>query len=123
MKELILLLIPALCQVESSNNPLAIGDNGKAVGILQIHPILIEDVNRIYGTKYTLEDRKDPAISKLICQQYLTYWGKRYKLNTGKEPGLEVLAKIWNAGPNGWKKPVTEKYWHKVLKELERSNE
>ena len=30
---------------------------------------------------------------------------------TGKKPTDEVLARIWNGGPRGWKKKSTRKYW------------
>ena len=42
-------LITSLVQVESRGNSNAIGDNGKAIGCLQIHKGVVEDVNRIYG--------------------------------------------------------------------------
>jgi soluble lytic murein transglycosylase-like protein len=104
-------LIDALCIVESSNNPSAIGDGGQAVGILQIHPIMIKDVNRILGKDaYTLRDRLDPVKSRKICRVYLSHYGK------GKQ--FDYLARIWNGGPSGWKKKCTEKYWLRVEKVL-----
>ena len=100
-------LIDALCIVESSNNPSAIGDGGQAVGILQIHPIMIKDVNRILGKDaYTLRDRLDPEKSRKICRVYLSHYCK------GKS--FEVMARCWNGGPRGHRKQATEKYWVKV---------
>ena len=49
-------LIKALIQVETNGNPKAIGDNGDAKGILQIHQEVITDVNRICRTKYIHDD-------------------------------------------------------------------
>ena len=60
-------LILALAMVESSFNPSAVGDNGDAVGLLQIHECVIQDVNRVYGTSYTLDDRLNPQASVAIC--------------------------------------------------------
>lgn len=47
-------LLNALVWVESSRNEKAIGDNGKAVGLLQLHKIYVDDVNRILGIKKVL---------------------------------------------------------------------
>jgi hypothetical protein len=117
-------LILALCLIESSLDPNAIGDRGEAVGILQIHECVIQDVNRIYGTEYNLNDRYDPMLSKMICRKYLKYWGKVYYQRTNKQPTAEVLAKIWNGGALAYEKtnPIVvarlDKYWNKVHKVL-----
>ena len=111
-------IISALIQVESKGNDLAIGDSGKAVGCLQIWNVVIQDVNRVYHTTYKATDRTDRKKSIEICRKYLAYWGKHYEKVTGKTCTLEVLSRIWNGGPNGWKKDSTIKYWNKVKKEL-----
>lgn len=121
MNELIQLLIPLLMVIESNNNPKAIGDNGDAVGILQIHEIVIDDVNRIYKKNYRYEDRLSPFKSKEICVLYLTYYGSVYQRKTGMEPTMEVLAKIWNGGEYGYKKEKTQNYWNRI-NELKRTN-
>jgi hypothetical protein len=124
MKELILYLIPILCQVESGNDPKAIGDHGLAVGILQIHSCVISDVNdSMENHYYTMSDRFNARISRTICLKYLTIYGNKYKVKTGKEPTLEVLARIWNGGPDGWKKDNTNNYWLKVKKLMESNND
>jgi hypothetical protein len=85
---------------------------------LQIRDICIEDVNRIYGTNYRKKDAYDLSTSRRIAWLYLDYWGKKAKTN----PDYETLARIWNGGPNGWKKHSTLKYWKKVKKELEAND-
>lgn len=53
-------LIEAIIAVESEGNAKAVSPNGKCCGVLQITPILVEEVNDILGTeKYTLQDRFD----------------------------------------------------------------
>lgn len=111
-------LINALIQVESSGKADAIGDGGNAVGILQIWPAVIEDVNRVYKVKYTLSERKNPVLSKQICRLYLKHYGKYYTKKTGKTPTNQVLARIWNGGPAGYKKEATVEYWNKVKRVL-----
>jgi hypothetical protein len=109
-------LIPALEKVESNRNPDAIGDNGKAFGILQIWEVVIIDVNRAKGTAYTHQDAFDPAKAREICRAYLSIYATERRL--GRKPTMEDAARIWNGGPNGYKKDATNKYWQKVARAL-----
>ena len=111
-------LINALIKVESNGNVLAVGDNGNAVGCLQIWKIVVDDVNGFSKTKYTYEDRKSKSKSIEICKAYLNWYGKVYQKNTGKVPTNSVYARIWNGGPSGYKKSATIKYWNKVAKHI-----
>lgn len=111
---LIISLLPAIATVESNNDTHAIGDNGRSVGCLQISAACVEDVNRIYHTAYTLDDRLDELQSMRIAQSYLTYYGNAYERRTGKKPTAETLARIWNGGPKGYEKSATLPYWRKV---------
>jgi len=107
----LLILLTALRAVESSN-----GVTSK--NQLQIREICVMDVNRIYGTSYTMHDVYDRARAHEIAELYLTYWGNRYEEKTGSKPGYEVYARMWNGGPDGWRKKATLRYWAKVRKEL-----
>ena len=71
MLHLIKQIIPALMMVESGGDHLAIGDQGEAVGIMQIHKCVIDDVNLYYNKAFTYNDRFDPEKSKMICLMYL----------------------------------------------------
>lgn len=114
------ILLIAIMQVESGGclNPShAVGDNGASIGAYQIQKAVIDDCNRVYKQyTFTYNDRYDIQKSKQICYLYLSYWGNHYKKKTGKEPTAETLARIWNGGPNGYKKQSTIKYWNKVKK-------
>lgn len=118
-------LIFALAIVESSLNPLAVGDNGNAVGYLQITPAVVQDVNTFYGTTYHMDDRYDTRKSVEICKKYLKYWGEVFEKKTGRPPSAEIYAKMWNGGCYAWKKtdPKVLKnldiYWEKVNKQLD----
>jgi hypothetical protein len=104
-------LISALIMVESSNNDLAIGDQGRAIGCLQIHKAVVLDVNRITGSHYRHQDMTNRVQARAVCEAYLTHYGK------GKT--TEEQARIWNGGPQGHhKKQATEAYWNKVRKHL-----
>ena len=118
-------LVLALIQVESGGDYDAIGDDGKALGCLQIRKCVVDDVNKHYPFHYrhklyVHDDAFCVDKATEICWLYLKYWGGVYKKKTGKEPTNEVYARIWNGGPNGWKKKSTLKYWKKVKKQLEK---
>lgn len=120
-------VISILEKVESNGNPQAIGDNGKAYGILQIHSIMVEDANRIAGTNYKHKDCFNPDISREIARIVLTHYGKQVQKHKGNAT-IKDLARIWNGGANAWKpcKPSKEKnlenYWKKVYKEYKKKN-
>lgn len=71
-------------------------------------------------TSYTMHDVYDYHVSKDIAVLYLSYWGEEYQRTQHKKPSFEVLARIWNGGPNGWKKHSTVKYWKKVSAEMKK---
>ena len=108
-------LVDAVMYVESRNNPNAWNKHEDACGVLQIRPIMINDVNRILSKKnipkvYTLNDRwnKTKSIEIFyIIQEYYSPNGTP-----------ERIARVWNGGPNGYKKPQTLAYWHKVKQQL-----
>jgi soluble lytic murein transglycosylase-like protein len=100
----------AVCAVESGGNPRAVGDGGKAVGIAQIHPILVKDVNRFAGTKYTLNDRFNPAKSKEMFNLYVEHYGK------GRS--VQFKARLWNGGPKLATQGATLAYWRKIQSKL-----
>lgn len=117
------MLMFAMGDVESNGNADAIGEGGRAVGCLQITPERLDEVNRISGAGYTLQDRYDPDKSREICAAYLGYHGMQYQMKTGNEPTLEVYARIWNGGPKGYEMPQTLKYWRKVQRAIIKRNE
>ena len=64
----------------------------------------------------TLADMKDTNKAEWVVKQYLGWYGLAYHRETGKAVTNEVLARIHNGGPDGWKEPVTKRYWHDVKK-------
>lgn len=114
-------LLVALIAVESNGNPDAVGDGGKAIGILQIHAAVVEDVNRVYRTEYVWpRDAKNPTTAKQICELYLRYWMSHHSRKTGQSVSYEMAARIWNGGPTGPTKSATLPYYRKVAKHLPR---
>jgi len=101
----------AIMQVECPPwaDPYKEGPNGE-LGILQITPILVEDVNEFLGEEYyTLDDRLDPEKS---TEMFLQYY-KKYTYGTSKDCA-KVIARRWNGGPDGDTQDCTLGYWIKV---------
>ena len=106
-------LLDAIIQVESGGNASAVGDRGNAIGILQIWPVMVKDVNRIVGgNRYTLRDRLSRSKS---CQMFDIYTN-----HYSKGESDEVISRRWNGGPSGDRKAATLKYWAKAQKELDK---
>jgi hypothetical protein len=98
----------AVCWVESRGDPyVRAGDGGRAVGIAQIHRVLVDDVNRIAGRPvWTYADRQDPVRAYAMFRTYaLHYW---------PQGGPEQWARGWNGGPRGPQRAATRGYWQKV---------
>jgi hypothetical protein len=117
-------LFRAIAQVESHGNASAHNSKEDAVGIVQIRPIVVEDVNRINklegrSERFDLNDRYSPDKSRRMFDVYLTYYGDRLH-RLGKPVTYQTLAKTWNGGPDGYKKSAAETYWQKVKRELDK---
>jgi hypothetical protein len=56
----------AVCQVESSNDPLAYNKNEHAVGIAQIRQCRVDDFNKQTGKNYKLQEMYCPVKSKEV---------------------------------------------------------
>lgn len=117
-------LLSAIAQVESDRG--ATSDN-----VYQIRVLYVLDVNRIASaarrsgaewigkkrpvpTWFMLSDRKIPLMSEMMMTVYWEKYGRRYIEKTGEPVTYEVLARIHNGGPDGWRKPSTIRYWQKV---------
>jgi len=111
-------LLEALIQVESRGNENAVGDkhlSRPSVGVLQIRPIMVREVNRILKRHkvkkiYSLEDRY--SREKSIEMFYI--WQSFHHADDSNE----VIARCWNGGSRGWKRNSTIHYWDKVKKEI-----
>ena len=99
------IFISSLIQVESEGDWNAVGKNND-VGVLQITPVLVEDVNRIIGAnQFSLEDRRDSVLSV----QMFNIIQNHYNKNKDKRTAL----KLWN--PN-----APETYYKKVMNEYKK---
>lgn len=95
----------SLMEIESNRNP-KVKDNGDAVGVLQIRPIMVKELNRKLGyNKWKLSDRRDSLKSVLMFKDFIEI----YEIET-----IERASREWNGGPTGMKKSATYSYYKKA---------
>ena len=109
-------LVEAIIQVESRGDSTAKGDRGWAVGVLQIWPIMVREVNRIQAkngsdVRYGYNDRF--SVAKSIEMFHI--WREYYH----SDSDWETIARCWNGGPSGSSHHRTKCYWNKVRRELD----
>jgi len=106
------LFIDALEVKESNRDTAAIGDGGRAVGILQIWKIMVDDVNRILGyDHYLYSDRLSRQKSREMCKIYLHHYCGAMSWHD--------MARCWNSGPTGYKKECSIGYANDVIDIME----
>ena len=106
-------VIDAISQVESKGNPSAVSKD--CVGILQIRPVLVNDVNEYLKMKksskrFKLNDRLSAEKSK----EMFVLYQERYNPTSSVEKAI----KIWNGGPYYDKSQINKvnAYYRKVMK-------
>jgi len=113
-------LINALIQVESQGNDSAIGDvnlGEPSIGVLQIRPIMVREVNRILKLKRSkIRFKRADRFSREKSIQMFVIW-KEFHHNDSE---FETIARNWNGGPKGYKRNSTLHYWKKVELELNK---
>jgi hypothetical protein len=115
-------LYSSIVWVESKGDANAKSRDG-SVGIVQIKPIMVKEVNRIckiqgLDKKFTLADRNDPEKSAEMFWIYQEFYNPNLNRDSLSKEDMELMARKWNGGPDGHKKKSTKKYWRKVSKRL-----
>ena len=101
-----------ICYVESTFDEMAYNESESAAGIIQIRPIMVDEVNLILGkNKYKLKDR--------WCKEKSFEMFKIYQDFVNPEYDEVLAARFWNGGRTGDKKRSTDVY---VEKYFERKN-
>tara|TARA_Y100000004_G_C8857634_1_gene387519 strand:- start:314 stop:706 length:393 start_codon:yes stop_codon:yes gene_type:complete len=125
------ILLLCIMMIESGGEPdplNAIGDNGYSLGCMQISKAVVDDCNRVQDEfNFTYEDRRSKEKSFKMAEIYLRYWINRYEINTGKKATLKDYAMCWNGGCHWYKakegsskRNNLNKYWSKIVKELNK---
>lgn len=112
MDELIKIMFTVLLLAENSSV-----DNKEenAIGLYQMRPIYVEDVNRILKLwkdprEFVHEDARDAKKAQEMIKVYLTYYGNKHRIHVGRMPTARILGRIHNGGPKGYTKSSTIEY-------------
>jgi len=83
----------------------------ESVGLLQIRPVMVREVNRILGyQKYQLSDRLN---DRKAVEMFNIFQQKH-----NPEMDFEKMCRLWNGGGKGMQKTSTLKYYQTALKYL-----
>jgi hypothetical protein len=83
----------------------------EAVGILQIWPVMVAEVNRILGyKKYQLSDRLSDKKSIEMFEIYQQHYNPSMN--------FEIMTRIWCSGPDGMEESNSIKYYKLALSQL-----
>lgn len=108
-------LMDAIAVVESNRG-------ATSANVYQLRPIYVRDISRVSGKPLTFAQATgSDAMARWCIVTYWDYYGWRYYIETGKRPTAEVLARMHNGGPDGWKRRATLPYWWRVKKVLSES--
>lgn len=98
------LFYEALTIVESNQNSSKVGDDGLAVGIAQIQPVILADLLRL-GSEFSSYDRFDALKSRQMYQLIQNHYNP--------ERDLYTAAMVWNSGGG-------KKYYDKIMTEFNK---
>lgn len=107
--------VQVIGQIESNNNDLAVGDNGKSISRYQIQKAAFIDAKEF---DKTIKFNYESLTNKENALRVMTVYLNRYARQEIKNNDFEGLARCWNSGPN-WKakKKKTNNYWAKFVKQ------
>lgn len=116
-----------VAQIESSSQPSAVGDGGKALGLYQLHEAVIIDYNKRHKARYTHRDALKPEIAAKIADWYLNTEIPRLLRHFKLQDTLTNRIWAYNGGignvVKGRLSPVTKAYLKKYEKlSVMRSN-
>lgn len=101
-------MLKAVAMVESSNNPNAVGDSGKALGMYQLHKPAWEQVSqqrenaglKTWSWSYAL----DKDISAIYASAYMNWLSDGLKKRIGRNPEHWEVYAAYNRGLGGFAK-------------------
>lgn len=104
-------VLEAMISVESNGDRFCWNRKEKAAGVLQIRPCVLVDLMKYHLGHFDPNDRWNVEKSKMICRLYVSFWCDRLHLDANNP---EVVARLWNGGPDGLLEVKTASYWKRV---------
>ena len=105
---LLALDLATLARIESSNNPQAIGDHGKAHGAYQMHAGAWADVSAARAKRgaqvFPFTAAHDAKVSALYASEYLSILRKTFTATQGRNPTSAEEYALWNLGHRGFQR-------------------
>ena len=101
-----------LMTVESGGNIHAVGDDGKAIGLYQIHAEYFQDASEHLCRNHPEVDLVYPyaafnaVSSAYLVKAYMARYATEERI--GRPVTVEDICRIHNGGPNGYKKSSTD---------------
>lgn len=93
----------------------SVGDNGRALGILQMHKEYVVDAAEHANADWVHVDALNPLKAKNIFLAYMSRYAKiEFKPNNMSYE--EFVSRIHHGGPLGYTKKSTISYWEKCKK-------
>ena len=100
-----------LMTVESGGDTNAVGDDGKAFGMYQLHAAYVQDAAEYSEIEYNHYDAFSPQVASKIVEAYMARYATERRI--GRQVTIEDVCRIHNGGPNGYKRASTDAYWAK----------
>jgi membrane-bound lytic murein transglycosylase MltF len=99
-------MLKAVAMVESSNNPQAVGDSGKARGLYQMHEPAWKQVSierakaglKVWSWAYA----HDPYVSGIYAEAYLKWLSNGLEKRLGRKPAEWEVYAAYNRGLQGF---------------------
>lgn len=108
-------VLEAMISVESNGDRFCWNRKEKAAGVLQIRPCVLVDLTKYHLGHFDPNDRWSIEKSKMMCRLYISFWADRLHLDSNNP---EVVARLWNGGPDGLLEVKTASYWKRVEDKL-----
>ena len=96
---------------ESSDGQFLVGDGGASLGPYQIQKPYWNDACEYGGVFW---DYNTLVYSDAHCKQVMEWYWKRYCKQAWLTKNWQVLARVYNGGPNGMSKGKTIIYWYDI---------
>jgi hypothetical protein len=109
--------LDAIAQVESGGRDDAVGDNGKAIGRMQIWRVYWQDA--IEHCRALQDATYEDVTERVYAERILVAYMLRYCPQAVADKDYERMSRVHNGGPRGHRKEATLGYWSRVSRALE----